>query len=264
MGQQVSTPQPHKKVKYSSSSSPSSIPKDITNHIATYLSKQDIASMHSTSTSQSKDVSQNIEYVGAKCATETVDGLTCNTERMPTSCVNWCKQNNAIRKFYSVFKILSQQGAIFKFDNQPADFPGAKVYGSELISLRLLDGSIHAIRRYNEETNFSETDTSYSYKTYSVIDGSTYYQPHAHPPEVICSKFEKLVAKPFSEWGGWELIIKANLHAPYERYIRGEHMNRNEIMSGTLYFKGKSIPCKGEVVDVSSRGLHTINIYIVS
>ena len=41
MGQQVSAPQPHKKVKFSSS--PPSIPEDITNHIATYLSKTDIA-----------------------------------------------------------------------------------------------------------------------------------------------------------------------------------------------------------------------------
>ena len=114
MGQQVSEP----------------LPKDITNHIATYLSNKDLASIHSTSTSQSKKVSQSIEYVEAKCATETVDGLTCNTESTPESCVNWCKRNNGIRKFYAVFKMFSQEGAIFKFDNQIGDssYGGAGVY----------------------------------------------------------------------------------------------------------------------------------------
>ena len=235
MGQQVSAPQPHKKVKFSSS--PSSIPNDITNHIATYLSKKDIASMHSTSTSQSKEIGQTIEYVGAKCATETVDGFTCNTARMPASCVNWCKKN----KFYSVFKMLSQEGAIFKFDNQPADYKGAKVNGSALISLQLFDGSMHAIQRHNNEYSYSETDTSYAYHTNSPRDeyGHVTYTPHVHTPEVIRSKFELLVSKPFSEWGGWELIIKV---ATYK-------VIKNESVSGAIYFKGKSIPCKGEVTN---------------
>ena len=223
MGQQVSEP----------------LPKDITNHIATYLSNKDLASIHSTSTSQSKEVSQSIEYVGAKCATETVDGLTCYTERMPASCVHWCKRNNAIRKFYAVCKMLSVQ-SIFKFDNQSRFYVGSPVYGSELISLRLLDGSIHDMRRFNKERNFSETDSSYAYQTHSLRkNGSTSYQWHVHTPEVIRSKFELLVSKPFSEWGGWELIIKV---ATYK-------VIKNESVSGSIYFKGKSIPCKGEVTN---------------
>ena len=206
--------------------------------------------MHSTSPSQSKEIGQNIQYVEAKCAADTVDGLTCNTALMPASCVNWCKQNNDIRKFYSVFKMLSKEGVIFKFDNQPADDSGANVCGSGKISLRLLDGSIHALWRSNNKYSFSETDTSYSYRTSSLT-------PHFHTPEDILSKFELLVAKPFSEWGGWELILASSLYSPY-------HINRNEIMSGALYFKGKSIPCKGEVTDVFTRGSYMINIYIVS
>ena len=258
MGQQVSAPQPHKKVKFSSS--PPSIPNDITNHIATYLSKKDIASMHSTSTSQSKEIGHSIAYVEAKCATETVDGLTCNTESTPESCVNWCKRNNGIRKFYAVFKMFSQEGAIFKFDNQIGDssYGGAGVYKSDLISLRLLDGSIHAIPRYNEEFEFSETDASFSFQKYSHTDerGHAKYTAHFHPPEVMRSKFELLASKPFSDWGWWELIIKAVLYAPHNR------LNVNEIMSGKINFKDKSIPCKGEVTKIYSPGTYRSNIYI--
>ena len=64
--------------------------------------------------------------------------------------------------------------------------------------------------------------------------------------------------------GGWELILEAMLYAPPELYTRSEHMKQNEIMSGALYFKGKSIPCKGKVTYVHDRGAHNINIYIVS
>ena len=267
MGQQVSVDTSHarKKLKREKEKSPIQVAKisDITNQIANYLSKEDLSSFHSTSKSQSDVVGKNMKYIKARCAEETVDGLACDTENMPLRCTNWCT-NNSMRKLYSVFKMISQEngGATFKFDN-PDEYAisGAKVYGSNNISIRLHD-HMYTLLRYNGGMAFSETDTSYSYVTHFRVGDTFGRNVHVHSPEVIRSKFEMLASQPFSEWGEWEIIIpvshKPDLHTlPYNEYKKSKQ-------AGTLYFKGRSIQCKGEIIDVSKHGLRTINIYIAS
>ena len=242
---------------------------DLTNHIAKYLSTEDLGSIHSTAKSQSQVVGKNMKYIEARCAEETVDGLACNTANMPVRCKNWCKENNSIRKFYSVFKMLSQEGATFKFDNHPKEYrQEIEVYGSDVISIRLdrHPGSMYTLKRYNAGREFSETDTSFSYWTYTSKGA---YNALVYRPEVIRSKFELLVPQPFSEWGEWELILPVSFHNPVENYTRSRDVNEEQIsqrerLPGALYFKGRSIPCKGEITDISSRGVHRINIYITS
>ena len=135
---------------------------DLTNHIANYLSTEDLSSLHSTSKAQSDVVGKNMKYmkyINARCAEETVDGLACNTEKMSIRCTNWCKKNS-MRKLYSVFKMISKNGATFKFDN-PDEYSisGAEVYGSDTISIRLHD-HMYTLQRYNRVMDFSETDSS--------------------------------------------------------------------------------------------------------
>ena len=141
-----------------------------------------------------------------RCAVETVDGLACSTENIPEICKNLCKQNNSIRKFDSVFKMLSESAptfkfsqfdnrATFKFDNQPAEYyQKIEVYRSEVISIKLKSG-LYILELYNEERDFSETDISYSYTKFGV---------HVHTPEVIRSKLELLICRAENKFlGTW-------------------------------------------------------------
>ena len=262
MGQVVSMERTRKKLKLSSNkSSVADIPV-LRNHISQYLSKEDLASIHSTSKTQSDASSKNISYVEAKCTVETVDGLTCDTESVPASCTQWCKQKNlSLSRFYAVLKLFSKGGTTFKFENQPADYTQHDVDISETnkISLRLAGRApVYTLLKNNREESFSETDTSYEYKKQDTG------HPEMHPPEVILRKFELLVLQPFDKWGEWELILEAHLFSTRERYRHRDFMNRNEVMSGAIYFKGRSVPCKGEITNISSRGHHTIHIYIGS
>ena len=228
---------------------------DLTNQISQYLSPEDLVSIHSTSKSQSEAASKNMNYVEARCAVETVDGLACYPA--PASCVDWCKKKNiSLKRFNAVFKMISQPGTSFKFDNQPAEHVNraADIYVPEVITLRLA-ATDFILRRYNATHNYSETDTSYSYNTYT----KEFYHSHVYLPEVIQRKFELLVSQPFSEWGEWELIIFASF------YIQsGAFMPQNEVMSGTINFKGRYVPCKGEIIRTNGRGIHRVRIYIAA
>ena len=259
MGHVVSMERTRKKLKSSpNKSSVASIPV-LTNHISQYLSKEDLASIHSTSKTQSDASSKNISYVEAKCTVETVDGLTCDTESVPASCTHWCKQkktSSSLMRFYAFLKLFSHEGATFKFENQPADYTQFDVEISETnkISLLLADRTVYTLRPNNRENSFSETDTSYKYRKQDT--------DHIHPPEVMLRKFELLVSKPFSEWGEWKLILEAHLFSTYKRCRDSDFMNKNEVMAGAIYFKGISVPCKGEIMNICDRGHHTIHIYI--
>ena len=77
--------------------------------------KEDLVSIHSTATSQSDVVGRSMKYIEGRCAVETVDEVACSAENIPEICKNWCKQNNSIRKFDSVFKMLSESAPTFKF-----------------------------------------------------------------------------------------------------------------------------------------------------
>ena len=141
MGHVVSMERTRKKLKSSpNKSSVASIPV-LTNHISQYLSKEDLASIHSTSKTQSEAASKNITYVEAKCTVETVYGLTCNTESVPASCTHWCKQkktSSSLMRFYAFLKLFSHEGATFKFENQPADYTQFDVEISETNKISLL------------------------------------------------------------------------------------------------------------------------------
>ena len=260
IGQVVSMEHTRKKLK-SSSSATYDVARnsDLTNQISQYLSPEDLVSIHSTSKSQSEAASKNMNYVEARCAVETVDGLACYPA--PASCVDWCKQKNiSLKRFNAVFKMISQPDTSFKFDNQPAEHVNraAGIYAPHVISLRLATTEF-ILRRYNEKHNYSETDESYSYDTYTKKGLSTFYHPHVHLPEVIKRKFELLVSQPFSEWGEWKLIILACF------YIQsGAFMPQNEVMSGTINFKGRYVPCKGEIIRINGRGIHSVRIFIAA
>ena len=280
MGQQSSKEPNNKKSRTTNRLPKPTLPTDVEVNIAGYLGKGDIISMSSTSAQYNQELKQNEAFSNLFCPLATGKGLACNTEKMHPSCAKWCKHDHSVRKFYSIFELLNlvkdkndEESIIFKFDNQPEYLEGGMFCQMSKICLKLSDNSKHELIPKNIDSDFNLTDSSFSYDTYFYKGTGKYSETNYYKPEIILQKLERMINRPFSEWGKWEIIFPVNFFTKGNTFFtKGKKSKKpflqiKQPMPGKIFFDGTFIPCKGQVTYNNVRGqegFHEVHVCIPS